>query len=237
DDYREQLLGKVRALGGQGPDGKAEPPHRPADDRQITMAKAGKKQPELIAIGASTGGIHALNLLLRGLPHEFDLPILITQHLPASFIPVFARQVELACARKTHIADDGTQIRRGEIAIATGHGHMALRRFGEQLVARVSNAPAPSGCVPSVDPMLKSVSQSCDGHALAVILSGMGKDGLEGARSLVENGGTVIAQDAETSAVWGMPGAVAKAGLASTIASPEKLVDAILKHAGAPAWK
>lgn len=230
EDYRAQLLGKIRALGGGAVKDAAE------NDRAESPPSPAPLpcRPEVLAIGASTGGIHALNLLLRRITPAFDAPILVTQHLPASFIPVFARQLEVASARRTVIAEDGTEIRRGEIAIATGHGHMAVRRIADRLVARVSSEPARSGCIPSVDPMLASLAEACNGRVLAVILSGMGRDGIEGARSLVEAGGTIYAQDAETSAVWGMPGAVAKAGLTSLVAPPEDLADAIMSHVKAP---
>lgn len=222
EDYRTQLLAKIKALGSdRETDDKVACP-APVQESQ-TRSASRAKQPEVVAVGASTGGIHALNLMLRALTPEFDLPILITQHLPPSFIPVFARQIEVASGRPTHIAEDGTEIRRGEIAIATGHGHMVVRRVGDRLVVRNSSEPARSGCLPSVDPMLTSVSDACQGRVLAIILSGMGRDGFAGSQHLVEAGGAVWAQDAETSAVWGMPGTVAKAGLASEIAAPDSL--------------
>ncbi|MEL7218140.1 MAG: chemotaxis-specific protein-glutamate methyltransferase CheB, partial [Pseudomonadota bacterium] len=214
EEYRGLLLEKIRALGEAEPD--TEHSNSKAPEATSKLPRPGKR-PHALAIGASTGGIHALNLLLRDLPESFDLPILITQHLPASFIPVFARQIEVASGRTTRIAEDGTEVQAGQIAIATGHGHMIVKKVGERLLVRTSTEPARSGCLPSVDPMLSSLAQTCDGHALAVILSGMGRDGSEGARELVELGGTVFAQDMETSAVWGMPGAVAKAGITSLV--------------------
>ncbi|BDI60294.1 chemotaxis-specific protein-glutamate methyltransferase CheB [Qipengyuania nanhaisediminis] len=227
DDYRAQLLGKIRALGAgrqedaQGEASEAGAPATPARHRR-------SKRPEVLAIGASTGGIHALNLMLRTLTDQFTLPILITQHLPSSFIPVFARQIEVASGRTTHIAEDGTEIRAGEIGIATGHGHMLVRRSADGFVTGLCSRPVENGCLPSVDPMLSSLAETCDGRAIALILSGMGRDGLAGARQLVAAGGTLWAQDCETSAVWGMPGAVHKAGLTSFVASPEKLGQALM---------
>ncbi len=229
DDYRAQLLGKIRALGGANEIGTSVEDVSEAAKEGIASSRLLETtRPELVAIGASTGGIHALNLMLRELTPEFDLPILITQHLPSSFIPVFARQVEVASGRPTHIADDGTEIRKGEVAIATGHGHMVVRRSGGALVARISSEPARSGCLPSVDPMLRSVAEACDGRVLAIILSGMGRDGFDGAQSLREAGGMVWTQDAETSAVWGMPGAITKAGLSDYVASPPQLGQTLL---------
>ncbi|MBI1404447.1 MAG: chemotaxis-specific protein-glutamate methyltransferase CheB [Porphyrobacter sp.] len=230
EDYRSQLLGKIRALGSSaGETARAEVSFvRPA------AALPRLRRTEVVAIGASTGGIHALGLMLGVMGRESDLPILITQHLPASFIPVFARQVENACGRPAEIATDGTEVRRGRILVAPGHGHLIVRRAGDRLVTRICAEPAPSGCVPSVDPMLASLADACEGRALGVILSGMGRDGVLGAQELVAAGGAIFAQDADSSAVWGMPGAVAKAGLASLIAPPEKLGEAILAQAAAP---
>jgi len=228
--YRNALVARIRALGARRhrSTGQSAPAAR-------TRPRQGKR-PKVIAIGASTGGIHALNILLRALPPRFDLPILVTQHLPASFMSVFARQLEVAGARRAVIADDGTPIARGNIIIAPGHGHLVVRKNPSGLVASVSIEASASGCTPSVDPMLSSLAKATDGAALGIILSGMGRDGVEGARDLVEAGGTVIAQDAQTSAVWGMPRAVAEAGLAAHILPPEKLAGKLLASAGVASW-
>jgi len=163
------------------------------------------------------------------------VPIVITQPLPATFIPVFCRQVETMSGRPTRIAEAGTRIRGPGIFIAPGHGHLVVERRHGMLVAAVSNIPAPSGCLPSVDPMLTSIAEHCDGRAIAIILSGMGRDGVLGARRLHETGGTVWAQDADTSAVWGMPGAVVEADLAGLVATPQILAQALGKGLSAPA--
>lgn len=243
EDYRAQLLGKIRALGSRAVDNTAEPmivaPARQGA-AEPSFARPGLTRriwrPQAIAVGASTGGIHALGLMLRQLPRNFDVPLLITQHLPGSFIPVFARQVEAACGRTVDIATDGLPLTPGRIVIAPGDGHIVVRRKGSAgLIVDVSTVPAASGCMPSVDPMLSSLAIACEGRALGVILSGMGRDGALGAKDLVEAGGTIYAQDADSSAVWGMPGAVARAGLASMIATPDRLGDAVMAQAAAPA--
>ena len=236
EDYRALLLGKIKALGSTASEAAGIERGDGARPEPGTFLRRGKR-PEVVAIGASTGGIHAINLILRALTPDFDLPILITQHLPASFVPVFARQIEVASARRTVIAEEGTEILPGQVVVAAGHGHMIVRRTGDRLITKVSTAPAASGCTPSVDPMLSSVARACEGRALAVILSGMGRDGLEGARELTELGGTVYAQDADSSAVWGMPGAVAKEGLTSLVAAPEELAHAIMSLSPAMAPK
>jgi two-component system chemotaxis response regulator CheB len=234
EDYRSQLLGKIRALGARpGEPGSAADPRGAASFARPAPALR-TRRPAVIAVGASTGGIHALGLMLGAIGPGCDLPILITQHLPGSFIPVFARQVEHACGRPADIAGEGTEIRPGRILIAPGLGHMLVRRCGERLVTRICTDPSPSGCLPSVDPMLASIAHACEGRALGVILSGMGRDGVLGAQELVAAGGTIYAQDADSSAVWGMPGAVAKAGLASLIATPERIGETIMAQTSAP---
>lgn len=228
--YRAALLEKIRALGSSNEEAEAAEPAE--SSRKVSPRKAPVRRTDLIAIGASTGGIHALNLFLRSLKPNFDLPICVTQHLPASFVSVFARQLEVTSARRTIIAEDGAIIRRGDIAVATGHSHMIIEPDGENFIARLSTEPTASGCMPSVDPMLTSLAHACKGRATAVILSGMGRDGSRGAQDLVEAGGIVIAQDAETSAVWGMPGAVANAGLASAVLPPAELAEWLMTDCG-----
>ena len=242
EDYRTQLLGKIRALGSRGAEtgstASASASASAAPPAERSFVRPGSslrpRRTEVVAIGASTGGIHALGLMLGAMDRACDLPILITQHLPASFIPVFARQIENACGRPADIGADGMEIRPGRVMIAPGHGHLLVRRSGERLLARICGEPAPSGCLPSVDPMLASLAVACEGRALGVILSGMGRDGVIGAQELVDAGGTIYAQDAASSAVWGMPGAVAKAGLASLIATPEAIGRSLMAQTGAP---
>ena len=233
--YRASLLEKIRALGTQ--DCETQPAASGAARTSARTRARSSKDPELVAVGASTGGIHALNAMLRCLPPSFDLPIVVTQHLPGSFMPVFARQLEVASARRSVVASHGSELRRGEILIAPGDGHLSVVRKGERLLVELSSNPASSGCMPSVDPMLSSIAETLGGHAIAVILSGMGRDGVEGAGRLAEAGGSILVQDAETSAVWGMPGSVAKAGLASAIEPPEKIAEMIVSLARVPAWK
>jgi two-component system chemotaxis response regulator CheB len=228
EDYRTQLLGKIRALGSRLSDTSDDSDTLAAPSFvRPGIARRGLR-PDAIGVGASTGGIHALGLMLRRLTPDFNVPLLITQHLPASFIPVFARQVEAACKRPADIAADGMAIGPGRILIAPGHGHIVVQRKGDRLSCRISAEPAPSGCLPSVDPMFASLAEACEGRALGIVLSGMGRDGVIGAKQLVDAGGAIWAQDADTCAVWGMPGAVARAGLASMIAPPDRLGEAVL---------
>lgn len=178
---------------------------------------------DIVAIGASTGGIHALSALLRVIPPAVDVPILITQHLPSSFMPYFAAQLALLARRPCDVATDHMRIRRGRIVIAPGDGHMRIVRTSEGAAIRLSLEPATSGCMPSVDPMFASIAESHGQRALCVVLSGMGRDGSIGAASVLAAGGAVVVQDRASSVVWGMPGAIAATGTATAILTPDAI--------------
>ena len=182
---------------------------------------------ECLAIGASTGGLHALSAFFAALPAEFDAPILITQHLPAEFMPYFANQLQDMSNRPATVASDGSRLLPGHLLIAPGDAHMRLIRFRDGVRARLDRTPAASGCMPSVDPMFASCAEMFGSSAVAVVLSGMGRDGSIGAADIVAAGGQVIAQDAETAVVWGMPGAVSNAGLASAVLPPDRLAQLV----------
>ncbi|MFD1788825.1 chemotaxis protein CheB [Sphingomonas floccifaciens] len=178
---------------------------------------------DIVAVGASTGGIHALSAMLRAIPPAFRQPILITQHLPASFMPYFAAQLALIAGRPCDVAEDHMRIRPGRIMIAPGHAHLCFARTSDGAAARLSREPAVSGCLPSVDPMFASAAQVFGKRALGVVLSGMGRDGSIGARDLLGEGASVIVQDRGSSVVWGMPGAIANAGTATAILPPDAI--------------
>lgn len=186
-----------------------------------------------LAIGASTGGLHALAEFFGNLPHSFDAPILITQHLPPTFMPFFADQLSTVSGRVVRVAEDGESVKDNEVLVAPGNRHLQIVRYGRRILVNLLDHPAPSRCCPSVDPMFSSVSAVYGEAALAVVLTGMGRDGEIGAHAIVEAGGTVVTQDAVSSTVWGMPGTVARAGLASCIAAPSALADFVSKRGSA----
>jgi two-component system chemotaxis response regulator CheB len=178
---------------------------------------------DIVAIGASTGGIHALSQLLRAIPASFQIPILVTQHLPISFMTYFAAQLAVLGGRPCEVAADRMRIRPGRIIVAPGDAHMRVVRMSEGWAIRLSDEKSLSGCMPSVDPMLESIADVFGRRALAVVLSGMGRDGAEGAKHLVEAGGRILVQDRASSVIWGMPGAVANAGHASAVLPPGEI--------------
>lgn len=178
---------------------------------------------DVIAIGASTGGIHAMAPLLRALPDDLDVPILITQHLPASFTEYFAQQLATLARRPVDVASDSLRIQRGRVILAPGDAHIRVVSTMDGAATRLDRSPSISGCMPSVDPMLESVADVFGARALAVVLSGMGRDGCRGAERIRAAGGVVAVQDQGSSVVWGMPGAIAASGLASTMGTPDEL--------------
>jgi two-component system chemotaxis response regulator CheB len=229
-DYRATLLRKIRLLGrvAKRAREKSAPPAQPQ------LRPHPKELPHLIAIGASTGGIHALGQLFSALSPRVQLPILVTQHLPSSFMDPFVRQLRAASGRQAVVASEGMPITPDRIIVAPGEAHLTLTTDAEGVtVVRLQDGPVASGCRPSVDPMFESCARLYGAHALGVVLSGMGRDGADGAASIVRAGGTIMAQDAASSAVWGMPGAVATAGLASAVLPPEQIAARISASVGA----
>lgn len=219
DTYRDVLLGKIRALGVSAVRA-LELSRRPAQP----LAPAPSRKPaEVLAIGASTGGIHALSQLFAGLIRPLDVPILVTQHLPVSFVEVFARQLRMASGCEALVAEDDMLLVPNRILVAPGDAHITVFRRTGRMRVRLDRKPQASGCTPSVDPMFASLAETFGEYALGVVLSGMGRDGVEGAARLVAAGGSILAQDEASSAVWGMPRAVADAGLAAAVLPPAEI--------------
>jgi two-component system, chemotaxis family, protein-glutamate methylesterase/glutaminase len=188
---------------------------------------------DLVAIGASTGGIHALSQLLRAIPASFRVPILVTQHLPVSFMSYFATQLAVLGGRPCEVATDRMRIRPSRIIVAPGDAHMRVVRTSDGAAIRLTHEKSSSGCMPSVDPMFESVAEVFGARALGVVLSGMGRDGCEGAKDLIEAGAKIFAQDRATSVVWGMPGAVTNAGRVSAVLPPDEIGRLIAKGGAA----
>jgi two-component system chemotaxis response regulator CheB len=235
-DFAHQLIERVRRLGPAG-----EPVTLPAvataDRTLVPLCTSRTAAPEVVGIAASTGGVHALITLLGALPVGFTAPILVTQHLPAAFTAYFASQLREASGRPVRVAAAGLQPSRGEILLAPGDAHLTLVRTGEAIRVRLLDGRSASGCLPSADPMLLSLARLYGPAAAALILSGMGRDGAEGAAALVEAGGLVAVQDQVSSVVWGMPGSVARRGLAAVTLPPAGLARWLAElGSGAARW-
>jgi two-component system chemotaxis response regulator CheB len=203
------------------------------DHAQLPLRPETATPVGLLAIGASTGGIRALAEFFDRLTPDFDAPILITQHLPPAFMPYFADQVSAMAGRFARVATAGAAITRREILVAPGDSHLVVRPATSGLQVELSSAASVSRCCPSVDPMFESVAACAGPAAVGVVLTGMGRDGQHGAASIVAHGGSIYVQDQASSAVWGMPGTVARAGLASLIAPPVRLAEQLVRRGSA----
>jgi two-component system chemotaxis response regulator CheB len=231
EDFKRELTAKVKALGQayrrKHPESAtaaptvarrsfvpAVPAGPPAP---IKLRAEATIQPEILAIGSSTGGPQALFKVLGGLGGRSDLPILVTQHMPATFTAILAEHIAQASRIPTAEARDGEPVLGGRIYVAPGDIHMTVAvEDGKKLIRLMKSAPE-NFCRPAVDPMLRSVAAAYGARSMVLILTGMGSDGQKGAAAVVAAGGSVVAQDEATSVVWGMPGAVAKTGLCSAV--------------------
>lgn len=226
---KAQLLPKIKALCP----GLGTPLSVPA--RPVMPTNNLSRMPrriELIVIGASTGGPQALTTVLRSLPANFPVPIVIVQHMPPVFTEHFANRLNEECALHVHEARHNDRIQPGEVLIAPGNFHLQIVRQGVDLLAALHQGPPENSCRPAVDVLFRSAGQTLGAYSLGVVMTGMGQDGLRGARELVNQGGSILAQSEETCVVWGMPRAVVEAGLANQVLPLEKISNALQESAG-----
>ena len=186
--------------------------------------------PEVVAIGVSTGGPNALAEIFPAFPADFPWPILVVQHMPPLFTRMLAERLNNQCNLKVEEAGKDSPVEKGSVLIAPGDYHMQVVRRGKGLIARLDQGPQQNSCRPAVDVLFSSLAKVCGGRVLSVILTGMGQDGLRGVQELKSHGAAVLVQDAETSVVWGMPGAVANAGLADKVLPLDRVVPEILRR-------
>lgn len=174
-------------------------------------------RPEVLAIGVSTGGPNALAALMPGLSRDFPLPIVIVQHMPPLFTRLLAERLAAVSGLNAREGVAGSLLRSGEVWVAPGGFHMEVARTAEGVALRTHEGPPENSCRPAVDVLFRSVAQVFGANTLAVVLTGMGQDGLRGCEKIREAGGQILAQDEASSVVWGMPGAVSQAGLAHRV--------------------
>jgi two-component system chemotaxis response regulator CheB len=189
--------------------------------------------PQVVAIGVSTRGPAALEALLPALPANFPLPVLIVQHMPELFTGLLAERLNSRCRLRVCEGAEAMPVSPGSIYIARGNWHMEVTpavAAGSCPKLHLSQGPLENYCRPAVDAMFRSVVHAYGGAVLAVLLTGMGSDGLNGSRMIRQQGGCVLAQDEATSIVWGMPGAVAQAGVANRVLPLQAIAPEILKR-------
>lgn len=181
-------------------------------------ARSLRARRELVVVASSTGGPGALRELLLKLPAQLPVPIVVVQHLPPSFVVTFARQLDRRLALKVQLASVGAEVSPGRVWFAPGSEHLTVRRdpqgvlrFGQE------SGPPVAGCRPAADVLFRSAARAVGAGSLAIVLTGMGNDGCAGAREIVACGGEVLVQDKASSAVWGMPGSIVRAGIEARI--------------------
>ena len=172
---------------------------------------------DAVVIGSSTGGPQALRAVIKKLPADFPVPIVIVQHMPAVFTRHLANRLHQDCALEVVEAKNGDALRAGTVLIAPGDFHLEIVRQGVAVRTMMNQGPKENSCRPAVDVMFRSAAKVYGPGCQAVVLTGMGQDGKHGAESIIQAGGTVMAQDETSCVVWGMPRAVTEAGLASQV--------------------
>ena len=230
ETFRRELVEKVKGLGRMRR--RVIQPGR--ETAVLRLRPASVALPRLLAVGSSTGGPQALFTLVQGLGRKVNVPVVLTQHMPATFTPILAEHISKLGGMPCAEAKDGDALAAGRIYLAPGDRHLLIEGGRGGLLARISSDPPENFCRPSVDPMLRSAAAACDGRLLVAILTGMGQDGLVGTRRVVDAGGCAVAQDEATSVVWGMPGAVAQAGLCHAVLPLPRIAPKLLEMLRTP---
>lgn len=227
DDFHRELAEKVLALGAlarrqgvrRAATASALPPRPPApvEKKSIVLRKDPIPKPEILAIGSSTGGPQALFTVIKAMGANLPQPIVITQHMPPAFTSILAEHITRQCGVVCAEGKDGEVLKPSQYYVAPGDFHMLIVKSPSGPAIKLVKDPPENFCRPAVDPMLRSIVQVYGKRILATILTGMGQDGCKGCQEVVKAGGVVVAQDEASSVVWGMPGAVAMAGVCSSI--------------------
>lgn len=231
--FRGELIAKLQGLaasrhrrhGAHAAPLRPEPAARPAP---VVRPRAMTVVPRCLLIGASTGGPRAVTQVIASLGAALQrVPVLIVQHMPPIFTAVFAEQLRAQSGVMAREPQQGEKLVPGQIYVAPGGRHMGLARGEAQPTIRLDDGPQVNFCRPAVDVLFHDAAAVFGASALAVVLTGMGSDGTHGAQSLVEAGATVLVQDEATSTVWGMPGSIAKAGLAHEVLPLDRIAPAV----------
>jgi two-component system, chemotaxis family, protein-glutamate methylesterase/glutaminase len=235
--FRHDLIQKIRHLGakvrrpipavsspplaptlGRAPEPGVRPALAPVAHPQLLRRAFSTQAPRALLIGASTGGPQALMALVSEIGPVIDrFPVLITQHMPPTFTTILAEHLARASHRPAHEGIDGEIVKPGRIYLAPGGRHMRVVRQGANAAIALDDGPLVNFCKPAVDPLFASAIDVWQGGILAVVLTGMGSDGMRAGKEIVAAGGSIIAQDEATSVVWGMPGAAAHAGICAAV--------------------
>ncbi len=234
DSFRRELVEKVRGQGRLRRRAAKPLAQVPPAAGRLQLRPPPSKRPLVLAIGSSTGGPQALFVLIQGLGSQLPIPVILTQHMPAAFTPILAEHITKFGGLPCREAVDGEPLNRGRIYLAPGDRHLLVGGTATSMQAKLTRDPPENFCRPSVEPMLRSAVATCEGRVLLVMLTGMGHDGLAGTRQLISAGGAAIAQDEATSVVWGMPGAIAEAGLCHAVLPLPQIAAKVQEMVGMP---
>ncbi len=199
------------------------------DDADRPARSSGPRKVGIVAIGVSTGGPNALAAIFAGLPKDLGVPIAIVQHMPPLFTKLLAERLTAVSQVAVHEAAAGDVLRPGEAWLAPGDHHMTVARLGDRIRVETNRGPPENSCRPSVDVLFRSVARTCGAQTLAIVLTGMGQDGLHGCEEIREADGQIIAQDEASSIVWGMAGHVVRAGLADRVVPLPQIAETIVR--------
>ncbi len=227
DSYRRELVEKIVALGERA--GVCSIASAPSAAIPLRPRPLIATPPAALLVAASTGGPTALPAFLAPIARRIDAPILIVQHMPASFTPVFAEKLETAIGKHCREAQEGDTLSSGTVLLAPGDKHMRIARCPAGRMIHIDQGDPVNYCRPAADPLFETAAATFGSRLLCVVLTGMGHDGRAGAGKIVEAGGRVIVQDEATSVVWGMPGAIAQAGYAEAV-KPLKELSQLALH-------
>lgn len=225
EHVKSQLVPKLKVLGGRAP--VVTQSGARADSRRVPQGVV-----DLVAIGTSTGGPNALSDVFRELPASFPVPIVVVQHMPPMFTRLLAERLDATCPLAFSEATDGAAVVPGRVLIAPGDSHMRVVANNGALTIALDKEPPEHSCRPAVDVLFRSVATVTKSRSLAVVLTGMGQDGLLGCEAIRARDGQILVQDEATSVVWGMPGFVARAGIADRIVPLGEIARAIVARVG-----
>ncbi|MBD1913810.1 MULTISPECIES: chemotaxis response regulator protein-glutamate methylesterase [unclassified Leptolyngbya] len=224
---KDTLISKIKALSRKATHKAETSPLTSVPLRQFNRPK---EMVEIVAIGVSTGGPNALGTLLADVPPDFPVPIAIVQHMPPMFTRLLAERLTTKCALPVREAIAGATLSPGTIWIAPGDYHLTVKQVNSVVQLATEQTPPKNSCRPSVDVLFESVAQVYGDRTLGVILTGMGQDGLRGCEQIRDRNGQILAQDEDSSVVWGMPGFVANAGLADAVLPLDQIMPEILRR-------
>ncbi|MBN4082269.1 chemotaxis response regulator protein-glutamate methylesterase [Mariprofundus ferrooxydans] len=244
EKYADEIIEKVRMASGASVSARKHHAVRSSQPSKVESSQSAdavlskkvarshfRTTEKIVALGASTGGTEATARVLEALPSGFPA-IVISQHLPVAFSASYAQRLDRNCQMKVKLAENGEQIIPGHVYLAPGEQHLLVERDGARYVCRLNDGPPVNRHRPSVDVMFRSVAQNVGPNALGVLLTGMGADGAEGMKEMLDAGAFTVAQDEATSVVWGMPGAACKLGAAKEVKALNQVVPTLIKNLG-----